>query len=122
MHVSDAVLAQRPLQFVHADVLSRHMRLDGLSIVNQKTGLALNYAAKAAVDAGKSAYKIVQQQQCGSGDHAAEQRGVRPRHGILHGIGKKQQQRQIERSHLSDFTFAAETYPDQYDKINDYGA
>ena len=63
------MLTQRTLQFVHADVLSRHVRLDGLSIVNQKAGLALNHAPKAAAGAGESADHIIQQQQRGSRHH-----------------------------------------------------
>ena len=49
MNVRDAVLAQRALQFVHADVLARHVRFDGLSIMNEQAGLALNHSAETTI-------------------------------------------------------------------------
>ena len=46
MDVRNAVLAQRALQFVHADVFFGHLRFVGLSVVNQKAGFALNRMPK----------------------------------------------------------------------------
>src|SRR5258708_31072119 len=58
--LGDTVLAHGTVQFVHADVLSRHVRLHDLSIVNEKAGLALNHAPKGAIGAGKPAYQVIQ--------------------------------------------------------------
>jgi hypothetical protein len=118
VNVCDAVLAQGALQFVRADMLSRHVRFDSLSIMNQKTRLALNDVAKGAIGAGKSPNKVIQHQQSGSCDNAADQRSIRTSHRILYGIGKKEKQSQVERSHLPHFAFTTEAYADQYDKID----
>ena len=47
MIVGDAVFAQGAVQFVHADVLFRHVRFDDLSVMDQQAGLSLDEFAKA---------------------------------------------------------------------------
>ncbi len=121
MHVRDAMFTQGTLQFVHADMLSRHVRLNRLSIVNKKARFTLNYAPEAATGAGESTYHLVQQQQRGSRRNATNERGVRSGHGVLHGIGKQKQQCKIERCHLPDLALAAETHANQHDEVNDAG-
>ena len=80
------------MEFVHADVLLGHVRFDSLSVVNQKAGLALHYPSEPAAGAREGSDRVVQQQKRGRRDDAPDQRRVRPRHRILHGVGKKKQQ------------------------------
>jgi hypothetical protein len=114
----NAVLANRALQFVHADMFPRHMRFDRLPVVYQKTRLALNHTPETAAGPGKSPDQIIQHQQRGSRHHAPDQRRIRPGHRVLHGVGKKKQQREVERRHLSDLALAAEAYTNQYDQVD----
>jgi len=107
------------MEFVHADVLLGHVRFDSLSVVNQKAGLALHYPSEPAAGAREGSDRVVQQQKRGRRDDAPDQRRVRPRHRILHGVGKKQRQPMIEWRHLPDFTLAAEPHPNQHDKVDD---
>src|SRR3984885_2121995 len=107
------------MEFVHADVLPGHVRFDSLSVVNQKAWLTLHYPSEPAVGARQGSDRVVQQQKRGRRNDAPDQRRVRPRHRILHGVGKKQQQRKIEWRHLPDLTLAAEPHPNQHDKVDD---
>jgi hypothetical protein len=117
--LGNSVLAQRALQFVHADMFFLHVRLNDLSIVNQKAGLTLHYAPEPATGAGKSTDKVVQQQQSGGRHHAPDERGIRAGHGVLHRIRKKKKEREVERRHLPDLTLAAKANTDQHYKIDD---
>jgi hypothetical protein len=45
----DSMLTQRPLQFVHGDMLFGHVRFDDRSFVNERTGLSLNIFSKTAI-------------------------------------------------------------------------
>jgi hypothetical protein len=44
--MADAVLPMRTLQFICADVLLRHMRFNGLTVVNHESRLASDQATK----------------------------------------------------------------------------
>jgi hypothetical protein len=55
-----AMLAQRALQFVHADVLFLHVRFNEFSSMKQQAGLDLHHAAESATGAGKEPDKVVQ--------------------------------------------------------------
>ena len=103
----DSVLAQSALQFIHADVFLRHVGLDGLPVVNQQGGLALDQAAETAVGPGKLGNEVVEDEQGASRNGAARQRGIGPGHCVLYGVGEQEQQRKVERGHLSDLTLAA---------------
>lgn len=58
---SDAVLAQGPFQFIHADVLLRHVRKDHFAIMNQQAGLALHELPKAAIGARELSDEVIHQ-------------------------------------------------------------
>ena len=118
----DAMLAQSSLQFIHADVFFRHMGQDQLPVVNEQAGLALNELAKATIAAGEFGDEIVHQQQRQRCHNSASERSVGAGHGVLHRIAKKQQEGQIERSHLANFAFAAEANPDQDNQVDGEGA
>ncbi len=115
----DAMFAQGALQFVHADVFPGHVWFDGFSVVNQQTRFTLHDAPKSAIDAGESSDHVVQEQESRGRDYAANQRRVRPGHGILHGVRKQQQEREIEGRHLPDFALAAQPHPDEDDEVDD---
>ena len=53
MTTGDAMLAQRALQLIHADVLFRHVGFDDLAVVDQQAGLALNKFSEATIAAQK---------------------------------------------------------------------
>jgi len=104
---ADAMLAQRAIQFVHADVLSRHVRFDGLAIMNEQRGLPLNQAPEAPVSTREIGDKVIQDQQRARRHRSAGQRRVRSGHRILHRVRQQEQQREVEGSHLSDLTLPA---------------
>ena len=116
------MLAQRALQLIHADMLLRHVRFDNLSVVNQQAGFPLNEAPEAAIDSRKIGDKIIKKKQGTRRSDPAQQRSVRPSHGILHRIGEEKEQCEIERSHLSNLALAAKTNPDQNQQIDHAGA
>ena len=116
------MLAQRALQLIHADMLLRHVRFDNLSVVNQQAGFPLNEAPEAAICSRKVGDKIVKKKQRTRSHHPAQQRSVRPSHGILHRIGEEQQKGEIERRHLSNLTLPAEANSDQDQQVNHAGA
>src|SRR5437879_5574158 len=99
-------------------MLLRHVRLDNFSIVDEQRRLPLNKTPEAAIGSRHISDKIIKDKQSTRRHHPAQQRSVRPSHGILHGIGEEQQKRKIERSHLSNFALAAETNPDQDQQVN----
>ena len=119
MVVADAVFSQGALEFIHADMFFRHVRLDDAPVVNQQAGLPLDELAKAAVRSRDISDHIVHQEQCASRDHSAHQRRIGPGHRILHRIGKKQQKSEVEGRHLADFTLAAQAHAEQHDKVDD---
>jgi hypothetical protein len=47
----NSMLPQRAMQFIHADVLFRHVRFDDGAIVHEQAGLALNKLSEAAIAA-----------------------------------------------------------------------
>lgn len=112
------MLTERALQFVHADVLFGHVRFDYFAVVHQEAGLALNIFSEAAIHARNLSYQVVQDEQRGGGDHASGERGVGTGHGVLHGVRKQEQQREIERSHLADLALAADADSDQHEKVD----
>ena len=115
---ADAVLTERALQFVHADVLFGHVRFDDLAVVHQQTGLSLNVFSEAAIHARNFGHQVVQDEERGSCDRASGKRRIWTGHRILHRIRKQEQQREIEWSHLSDFALATDANSDQHEKVD----
>jgi len=72
------VLAERALEFVHADVLLGHVRLDDLAVMHEETGLSLDVFSKTTVATGKLGDQIIKDQQSRGGDGATGERGVGP--------------------------------------------
>ena len=118
MIVADSVFPEGALQLVHTDMFLSHVGLDDRSIVDQQARLPLNKFAKAAVRSRNVRHYVVHQQQGTSRDHAAHQRRVGTRHGILHGVGKEKQQSQIEGRHLSYFALAAQAHANQHHQVD----
>jgi len=120
--LGNTVLAHCALQFVHTDVLFLQVGLDRFPIVDEKARFALDYVPKGAAGARKRANQIIQQEKRRRGDHTPNQRRVGPGHGILHGIGKEKQQREIEGRHLPHFALATKPHADQDDEVDHRGA
>jgi hypothetical protein len=116
------VLAERALEFVHADVLLGHVRLDDLAVMHEETGLSLDVFSKTTVATGKLGDQIIKDQQSRGGDGATGERGVGAGHGVLHRVRNQQEQREIEGGHLADFTLAADADSDKHEEVDDSGA
>ena len=95
---------------------------DDLAVVHEQAGLSLDVFSETAVAAGKFGDQIIQDQQRGGGDGASGERRVGAGHGVLHGVRKQQEQREIEGSHLADFPLAADADSDQHEEVDDSGA
>lgn len=122
MVVVDTVLAHGAVEFVHAHVLFRHVGEDHLTVVNEQAGLTFHELSKPSIGSGEFGNQVIHEQQSYGRDHAAGERSVRARHGVLNGIGNQKQQGEIEGRHLADLPLAADPHAYKDDEVDDNGA
>ncbi len=114
----DTVLAHAFLQIIQSNVLAVHRTFHQLAIVDQDRRLPTQNLPDFPIVCGDFRNHVVHHQQRDRSRTSANHGRVRPCHGILHGIRKQQEQRQVEGRHLPDFTLAAQAHADEYDAVH----
>ena len=106
-HAVDAMFAQCAMQLVDADVFAGHVSLDRLAVVHKKAGLSLDQSPETTIRTRQFCHQVIEHEQRGGCNGAAGERGVRPRHRVLHRVREQKQKREVKGRHLPHLTLSA---------------
>src|SRR5579872_1395823 len=115
----NAVLAHRHQHVVGINALASQVLGDEVAVVHEQRRHAHQLAAKDVVAGGERGEQIIQSEERGGADHAADERGIRANHRVLDRVGDDEQNGEIEGRELPKLALAREPERHEQEQIDD---
>ena len=116
------MFAKRSKEIFVGDSLVREVSIENPPLFDQKRGGSFEKASRALAAPSESGGRRIDREEGRGGDDAADQRCIRPDHGVLDSVGEEEEEKKIERRELPYLTLPREAKPHEERQVNDRGS